>query len=497
MRSRRHIVLLVGACLAWLIGLVIVPVCQAAAQRPNIVFILADDLGYTDVACFGSKYYETANIDRLAASGIRFTSGYTCGPNCAPTRAALMSGQYGPRTGVYTVGSIDRFDWRSRPLRPVDNVTQLPLNKVTIAQSLKKAGYATGMFGKWHLGEGGAYHPSQRGFDEAIVSMGQHFDFVTHPPVEYPKGTYLADFLTDKAVDFIRRHKEGPFFLYLPHFAVHSPHEAKESLIAKFKPKPPVGGHKNPTYAAMIASVDESVGRVVALLEELKIAENTLVIYSSDNGGVGGYVREGIKKAGDVTDNAPLRGGKGMLYDGGIRVPYIFRWPGKIPAGTVCDQPINSVDLYPTLLEVAGAEPPPNYPLDGVSYWKLLASGGKAALSRDEIFWHFPGYLGAGAGSWRTTPAGAIRSGDWKLQEFFEDGRLELYNLRDDLSETNNLAAKLPDKVKELHARLAAWREAIKAPMPTGNTEQGQPATSNQGKKEKKKRQQKGCEADE
>ena len=185
--------------------------------------------------------------------------------------------------------------------------------------------------------------------------MGQHFDFVTHPPVEYPKGTYLADFLTDKAVDFIRRHKEGPFFLYLPHFAVHSPHEAKESLIAKFKPKPPVGGHKNPTYAAMIASVDESVGRVVALLEELKIAENTLVIYSSDNGGVGGYVREGIKRAGDVTDNAPLRGGKGMLYDGGIRVPYIFRWPGKIPAGTVCDQPINSVDLYPTLLEVAGA----------------------------------------------------------------------------------------------------------------------------------------------
>ena len=429
MRSRRHVILLVGACLAWLIGLAVVPVCQAAAQRPNIVFILADDLGYTDVACFGSKYYETPNIDRLAASGIRFTSGYTCGPNCAPTRAALMSGQYGPRTGVYTVGSIDRFDWRSRPLRPVDNVTQLPLNKVTIAQSLKKAGYATGMFGKWHLGEGGAYHPGQRGFDEAIVSMGQHFDFVTHPPVEYPKGTYLADFLTDKAVDFIRRHKEGPFFLYLPHFAVHSPHEAKESLIAKFKPKPPVGGHKNPTYAAMIASVDESVGRVVALLEELKIAENTLVIYSSDNGGVGGYVREGIKKAGDVTDNAPLRGGKGMLYDGGIRVPYIFRWPGKIPAGTVCDQPINSVDLYPTLLEVAGAEPPPNYPLDGVSYWKLLASGGKAALSRDAIFWHFPGYLGAGAGSWRTTPAGAIRSGDWKLQEFFEDGRLRALQL--------------------------------------------------------------------
>ncbi len=320
-------------------------------------------------------------------------------------------------------------------------------------------------------------------------AWGAHFDFVTHPPVEYPKGTYLADFLTDKAVDFIRRHKEGPFFLYLPHFAVHSPHEAKEGLIAKFKPKPPVGGHKNPTYAAMIASVDESVGRVVALLDELKIAENTLVIFSSDNGGVGGYVREHIKEAGDVTDNAPLRGGKGMLYEGGIRVPYIFRWPGKIPAGTACDQPINSVDLYPTLLEVAGAEPPPNYPLDGASYCKLLTSGGKAALSRDAIFWHFPGYLGAGPGSWRTTPAGAIRSGDWKLQEFFEDGRLELYNLDDDLSQTNNLATKLPDKAKELHARLAAWRQAINAPMPTKNTEQGQPAQGKQGKQGKKKQQ--------
>ena len=473
------------ALLVFLLGAAGIATAQAAAQRPNIVFILADDLGYTDVACYGSKYYETPNIDRMAANGIRFTSGYTCGPNCAPTRAALMSGQYGPRTGVYTVGSIERFDWRSRPLRPMDNVTQLPLNKITIAQSLKKAGYATGMFGKWHLGEGGAYHPGQRGFDEAIVSMGRHFDFVTHPPVEYPKGAYLADFLTDKAVDFLRRHKEGPFFLYLPHFAVHSPHEAKTNLVAKFKPKPPVGGHNNPTYAAMIASVDESVGRVLALLDELKLSENTLVIFASDNGGVGGYVREGIKAAGDITDNAPLRGGKGMLYEGGIRVPYIFRWPGRIPAGTVCDQPINSVDLFPTLLEVAGAEPPPNYPLDGTSYFKLLTSGGKAAFGRDAMFWHFPGYLGAGAGSWRTTPAGAIRSGDWKLQEFFEDGRLELYNLRDDLGQKNDLAAKLPEKTKELHDRLIAWRQAIKAPMPTKNTEQGQPAKAKKGKQKR------------
>ncbi len=460
---------------------------QAASQRPNIVFILADDLGYTDVGCFGSKYYETPNIDRMAASGIRFTSGYTCGPNCAPTRAALLSGQYGPRTGVYTVGSIERFDWRSRPLRPVDNVTQLPLDKITLAQSLKKAGYATAMFGKWHLGDGGPHHPSQRGFDEAIVSAGVHFDFVTQPPVEYPKGAYLADFLTDKAVDFIRRHKEGPFFLYLPHYAVHKPLQAKDNLIAKFKPKSPVGGHNNPTYAAMIASVDESVGRILALLDELKLADNTLVIFSSDNGGVGGYVREGIKTAGDVTDNTPLRGGKGMLYEGGIRVPYVFRWPGHIPPGTVCDQPVNSVDLYPTLLEVVGAQRPPNYTLDGISYLKLLTSGGQATLDRDAIFWHFPGYLGAGAGSWRTTPAGAIRSGDWKLQEFFEDGRIELYNLRDDLGQTNNLAAKLPGKANELHARLTAWRQTVKAPMPAKNTDAGQAAPAKKGKKKKQK----------
>src|ERR1044071_9975483 len=207
-----------------------------------------------------------------------------------------MSGPQAPRTGIYTVGGIDRFDWQTRNLRPVDNVTELPLDKITIAQVLKQAGYATGMFGKWHLGNNGGYHPSKRGFDEAIVSMGQHFDFATNPPVEYPKGQYLADFLTDRAVDFIKRHKDHPFFLYLPHFAVHVPHHAKPERIEHFKKKPGVGGHNNPTYAAMIASVDESVGRVMATLDELKLTENTVLIFSSDNGGVGGYFREGIKK---------------------------------------------------------------------------------------------------------------------------------------------------------------------------------------------------------
>lgn len=445
-----------------------------SSAKPNIVFILADDLGYTDVGCFGSKYYETPNIDRMAAQGMKFTSAYAC-PNCQPSRAALMSGQYAPRTGVYTVGSIDRFDWQSRPLRPVDNVTKLPLDKITIAQTLKNAGYATGMFGKWHLGGGPRYHPSKRGFDEAIVSMGVHFDFVTNPKVSYPKGTYLGDFLTDNSLDFIRRHKDRPFFLYLPHFEVHAPLQAKRNWIEHFKPKPPAGGHHNPVYAGMIASVDESVGRIMALLDELKLSENTLVIFGSDNGGVGGYEREGIQ-GGSITDNAPLRGGKGMLYEGGIRVPYVFRWPGKIAAGTLCDEPIHNVDLYPTLLALTDTPRPEHYVLDGTSYLDLLTKGGRASGPRPPVFQHFPGYLGAGGGTWRTAPGGVIRAGDWKLVEFFEDGRLELYNLKDDIGEKHDLVAALPDKVKELHAQLLSWRKATGALMPTKNTQIEKPS---------------------
>ncbi len=445
-------------------------VAETEPLHPNIIFILADDLGYTDVACYGSRYYETPNIDRLAAQGMRFTSGYTCGPNCQPTRAALMSGQYMPRTGVYTVGNIDRFNWQSRRLRPVDNVEKLAPEKITIAEALKAAGYATALFGKWHLGDDPQHHPKAQGFDEAIVSAGRHFDFDTNPKTEYPPETYLADFLTDKAGDFIRRQKGRPFFLSLHHFGVHSPHQAKTNLIEKFKTKPPAGGHRSPVYAAMITSVDESVGRIVALLDELKLATNTIVIFTSDNGGVGGYEREGIQ-GGSITDNTPLKGGKGMLYEGGIRVPYIFRWAGRIAAASTCDQPINSVDLYPTFLELAATRQPSNHPLDGTSYASLLLEAGKSMQTRRPLFWHFPGYLGAGGNTWRTTPAGAIRLGDWKLIEFFEDDRLELYNLRNDLGEKQNLAAAQPAKTKELRDRLLAWRQELNAPMPTPNPE--------------------------
>lgn len=480
------------ALVALATGMLVCPAAARAAppERPNIIFILADDLGYTDLACYGSTYYETPNIDRLAASGVRFTDGYTCGPNCQPTRAALLSGQYGPRTGIYTVGSIDRFNWQSRPLRPVDNVVGLPLEKITLAQALRQSGYATGMFGKWHLGHDAERHPARRGFDEAIVSQGRHFDFSTDPSTDYPSGAYLADFLTDRAVDFVRRHQDKPFFLYLPHFGVHGPHEAKEQLVGRFSSKPAAGGHKNATYAAMIASVDESVGRIVALLDELKLGENTLVIFSSDNGGVGGYEREGIQ-GNSVTDNAPLKGGKGMLYEGGIRVPYIFRMPGSIASGKTCAVPINSVDLYPTLLEITKSPPPQGYHLDGTSYAALLTASAAAPPERQPIYWHFPGYLGSGGGTWRTKPGGAIRHGDWKLIEYFEDGRFELYNLKDDVGEKTNLAERHPEKVKALSEQLIAWRKSTGALMPTPNRPDEDAAAPDRGTKKKRRARQK------
>lgn len=462
-----------------------------AAAKPNIIFIMADDLGWTDTATYGSQYHETPNIDRLAAQGMKFTGFYNC-QNCAPSRAALLSGQYAARTGIYTVGRADKSDWHSRPLKPATNAQMLGLDKITIAQSLKNAGYATGMFGKWHLdgGKGPEYHPSHRGFDEAISTMGLHFNFVTNPPEEHPPDAYLADFLTDKAVDFITRHKDEPFFLYLPHFGVHSPYQAKFDLIEKFKAKPGVGGHQNPTYAAMIASVDESVGRIMRTLEDLKLADNTVLIFTSDNGGVGGYESEnGLIRDGDVkgkklrpnkaenssddkngfvTDNTPLRSGKGSLYEGGTRVPFIVRWPGQVKPGSLCAVPTIHVDVYPTLLELAGTPPPASYLLDGESLVPLLYDG-NASLKRAAIFQHFPGYLGAGQGQWRTTPVTTMIADDWKLMEFLEDGKLELYNLREDIGETKNLASKKPEKAKELHALLTSWRREVNAPMPTKN----------------------------
>lgn len=436
----------------------------SANKPPNIVFILADDLGWTDVACFGSKFYETPNLDRLAAQGLKFTSAYTAAPNCSPTRASLMTGAYTPRHGIWTAigGAGDQAPPASAKLIPAPNGRQLPLQFTTIAQSLKASGYATGMFGKWHLGQQGDFHPARRGFDEAIETMGRHFEFRTNPQTPTDPNEYLADFLAKQAEGFIERHKDHPFFLYLPHFAVHSPHHAKPELIAKYEKKAAAGGHRNPTYAAMIDSLDQAVGRVMAKLDALGLGENTVLIFSSDNGGVGGYTsNDGRPENRGITSNLPLRGGKGQLYEGGVRVPLIVRWPRAIKAGSATAQPVISVDFFPTFLELAGSKENPKQARDGVSLVPLLKSSGQAKLKREALYWNFPGYLPG-----RTTPVASVRDGDWKLIEFYEDGKMELYNLAQDLSERNDLSAKMPDKTRELHEKLKAWRASVNAPMP-------------------------------
>jgi arylsulfatase A-like enzyme len=324
------------------------------------------------------------------------------------------------------------------------------------------------MFGKWHLGTNGPYHPAQRGFDEALVSNGRHFKIRTNPARDVDPTVYLADYLTDQAVGFIERHAEERFFLYVPHFAVHTPIQAKEDLIARYRAKEPVGGHNNPVYAAMIHSVDESVGRIVAALDDAGISDKTLVIFMSDNGGLGGYQIPGTDRTKGITDNAPLRGGKGTLYEGGTRVPFIATWPAAIPAGTKAESPAVHVDLFPTLVELAGGTPNDEYPLDGESLVRLLKEP-NASFAHGPIYYHFPGYLESyiPEATWRTTPVSTIRVGDYKLLEFLEDDRIELYNIRTDISESQDLADSMPDKVAELHRTLKAWRESTGARMPS------------------------------
>ena len=349
------------------------PPSAAAEPKPNIVFILADDLGYTDVGCFGSKYYETPNIDRMAAAGNAVHRRLHLRPELPADAGRADEWAVWPADGDLH-GRLDRPVRLEEPAAPAGGQRRVAAARRRSrwpSRSRRRAMPPPSSANGTSASRGRIIPPAagstKRSFRWASTS--------TSPPVPktpYPPGTYLADFLTDKAVDFITRHKDDPFFLCLHHFGVHSPHDAKKDLIAKFKDKAPSGGHHDPTYAAMIASVDESVGRVLKTLDDLGLSEKTLVIFTSDNGGVGGYAREGIGRAGGITDNAPLRGGKGMLYEGGVRVAYVFRMPGKIAAGTTCNQPINSVDLYPTLLELAGAKAPEGYPLDGMSYREPL-----------------------------------------------------------------------------------------------------------------------------
>jgi len=451
----------------------------ARSAPPHIVLIVADDLGYTDLACFGSGYYRTPHLDRLARSGMTFTATYTCGPNCAPTRACLMSGQYSPRHGIYTVGSGARGPARLRKLVPVNNTTVLDTKIITLAETLQAAGYSTAHFGKWHLGSPPTAGPRQQGFDinfagnQSGSPRGGYFSPYRNPQLDNgPKGEHLTDRLSAEAAQVIRQHvqtsPDKPLFLYLPYYAVHTPIQAKKTLAAEYARRATAKGHNNPKYAAMVETMDAGVGLVLKTLEDTKIADNTLVIFTSDNGGLGGYTSANKILPNGITDNAPLKGGKGMLYEGGIRVPMIVRWPGHIRPASTCSTPLITVDFYPTLAEIAGATLPENQPSDGVSFVGLLH--GKP-LSERELFWHFPGYLQAYGyqGAWRTTPAAAVRQGDWKLIEFFEDARLELYHTGRDIGESKNLLEAEPEVAARLHKLMVDWRTRIKAPMPTRN----------------------------
>jgi len=435
-------------------------------KRPNIVFVFIDDMGWRDVGFMGSEYYETPNIDKLAGQGMVFTNAYSNAPNCAPARACLLSGQYSPRHGVYTVGSSSRGKSKQRKLIPIENTTDLDSNIVTIAEAIKPAGYVSASIGKWHLGNDPELGPVGQGFDVNVggYSAGHpvkgYFVPYNNPELpDGPQGEYLTDRLTDEALNFIEANKNQPFFLYLPHYAVHTPLQAKAEIIEKYKEKPGSNGQNNPKYAAMIESTDEGVGRILDKLDELGLAEDTIVFFFSDNGGVK-----------NITSNEPLRGGKGMLYEGGIREPMAVRWPGVVEPGTTCDTPVIGVDLYPTIVRMTGARRPRGKLLDGVSIVPLLM--GQSDLEREAIFWHFPAYLqgkaeGARDPHFRTRPAGAVRVGDFKLIEYFEDGDLELYNLADDISEQNNLVDSMPEKATELHQIMLAWRKEVNAPVPT------------------------------
>ncbi len=471
------------------------PAAQAArSDRPNIVFFFIDDMGWTDLGFMGSRYYETPNIDRFAKESMVFTDAYANAPNCAPSRACLMSGQYTPRHGIYTVGDPARGNAQFRRLVPTPNQTVLGDEFITIAESLKTAGYTSAAMGKWHLGA----DPTTQGFDVNIAGKewGSPSGGGYHSPYKYPNlatskpGEYLTDRLTEEANKFIERNKAKPFFLYLSHYAVHTPIQGKKDLTEKYMARKGHNGHDNAGYAAMVESVDDSVGSVLAKLDALGLSDNTVVLFFSDNGGYQGATR-----------NLPLRGGKGMLYEGGIREPMIVRWPGVTRPGARCAEPVIGVDYYPTLLEIAGADRPKGYTLDGLSFAPCLRDA-SAKLKRDALFWHFPAYLqgnpqrdGRGCREperpFRTTPGGAVRMGDWKLIEFFEDGGLELYNLREDLGETTNLATANPAKVRQLHDALLAWRKQVNAPVPTELNPRFDPKAkvgTGSGKKGRKKR---------
>ena len=433
----------------------------APRGKPNFVFILVDDMGAVDASCYGSSVYETPNIDALAAQGMKFTDAYAAAPVCAPTRAGLMTGKYPAR--VRLTNFIPDFPppESSNLLTPVFE-KRVSREENVIAKALKECGYVSASIGKWDLGPKGSY-PEDHGFDLNVGGNAggmakSHFypAWDGNPDIKGRDGEYLTDHLTDEAIKFIRANKDRPFFVYLSHYAVHIPLEAKKQMIEKYRAKiKPTDKHNNPIYAAMIESIDQSVGQVTKALDELGLAENTVVFFTSDNGGL--HISEmGFDPA---TSNEPYREGKGHLYEGGIREPLIVRWPGVVQPGSVCRVPVSSIDFQPTMLEMAGCALKAGQAVDGESLVPVLKQAGQ--LKRDAIYWHYPHYSPQGG-----KPSSVVRCGDYKLIRFYEDSHTELYNLAEDVGEQNDLADKMPDKATALDRMLGDWLEQVNAQMP-------------------------------
>jgi arylsulfatase A len=458
-----------GACgIAWATILLAGRPTSAAEEQQlfNVVLFVIDDLGQRDLGCYGSKFYRTPHIDRLAREGVRFTDFYAVCPVCSPTRVSILTGQYPQRWNItdWIPGRKDQPDQRLQ--RPSIR-TELPLEAVTIAEVLKQRGYVTAHIGKWHLG-GKGYGPKDQGFDiniagdETGTSRSYFAPFRNKGGVmpgleEAPEGEYLTDRLAAEAVRFIAAQKDKPFFLYLPHYAVHTPLRAPAERIRRYPNMPRPATQSHPVYAAMVESMDEAVGRVLQALAEHRLADKTVVLFTSDNGGLA--TREGGPTG--ATYNGPLRAGKGFLYEGGVRVPFIIRWPGRGKPGGTCEAVACTNDLFDTILDATGGRQPTDPPSDGRSLLPLL--DGKSLPER-AVYWHYPHYANQGS-----RPGGAVRRGRYKLVEDYETGRHELYDLSRDLSEETNLAAQQPELVRELASELAKWREQVGARMPQPN----------------------------
>lgn len=459
--------------------------------RPNVLVILVDDLGWADTAPYGSVFHDTPAIDRLARGGTRFTQFYSASPVCSPTRASLMTGKHPARLHITDwIGGRDKG-----PLLPPAYHRQLPLEEQTIGEAFREAGYATGYLGKWHLGDG-AFMPSAQGFGftKAVNRAGQPASFffpyqgdasaATDVPdlADGAPGEYLTDRLTTESIRFIESHRDRPFFLVVSHYGVHTPLQAPQALRDKYDRRarslPAAQDEVRPegrraftklrqdhaVYAAMVDNLDTGVGRLLDGLAERGLADDTIVVFVSDNGGLSTLVRPT-----DIpTSNEPLRAGKGWLYEGGVRVPFVVRWPRAVGASRTVETPAMTTDIYPTLLALAGLPARPGQHVDGIDLSPLLRGAG--AVARDELFWHFPHYHGSGH-----TPAGSVRAGRFKLIEWFEDDRVELYDLEADPGELHDLAGSQAARASDLRARLHAWRAVVGALMPTRNPDWRRP----------------------